>query len=91
MVILSWTVPLSYGVGLTNPQQFVRVDMGQYNGEATLPAPGVGAVFYGGVDNTLYFFFDAETDTLIMTNNKIKVLDQPLDIDAPLFRIKVVD
>ena len=84
---ISRTVPLSYGVGLTNPQQKVY---GGSAGNVVIAAPGVDGVFYGGVDNTLYFFFDAETDTLIMTNNNIKVLDQPLDIDAPLFRIKVV-
>jgi len=81
---ISRTVPLSYGVSLTNPERMI-------SGAASMPAPGVDGVFYTGVDEDLYFFFDAETDTLIMTNNRLKILDMPLDIDAPLFRFKQLD
>jgi len=81
---VSGTIPLSYGVSLSSPVQIVY-----YNGSAyDLPAPGLDGVFYGGIDERTWYFFDAETGSLITTNLKITFIDQPLDISVPQLRIK---
>ena len=82
---ISRTIPLSYGVSITNPQQALV----EFAGDPVLPAPGLDGVFYTGVDKTAWYFFDAETDALITTNMRMTFLDRPLDIDVPLLKIKV--
>ena len=84
---VSSTIPLSYGVGLTNPRQIIDWDDDEY----VLPAPGIDAVFYGGVDQSAWYFFDAETDALITTNMNITFMDQPLDIKVPKLTIKLAE
>ena len=91
---ISSTVPLSYGVSLTSPMMpfegIIHLDGGgdssvAYVEDLVLPAPGVDGVFYAGVDEDLYFFFDAETDALVMTNNRLSFSDKPIALyaDAP--------
>jgi hypothetical protein len=80
------TVPLSYGVGLTSP---VR----EYNtsGQGANPlgaAPGVDGVYYTGTDPSVHFCFDAETDAMIVFNQKFVYYDKPLNLDAPRLILK---
>lgn len=82
---VSSTIPLSYGVALSNPEQIVYYNNGAYQ----LPAPGLDGVFYGGVDRRTWYFFDAQTDALVTTNMNISFIDQPLDIKAPKLTIKL--
>lgn len=75
------TVPLSYGVSLTNPQQY-------YSNGATLPAPGVDGVYYSGADPSVHYCFDAETGALITFNLRFVHYDMPLDLDVPRLRLE---
>lgn len=81
------TVPLSYGVSITNPARIADI-----GGEPDLvmPAPGLDGVFYTGVDPTLYFCFDSETDALILfALGNSTIYDKPLDADVPRLRLEV--
>jgi hypothetical protein len=79
------TIPLSYGVSLTNP---MRVYTEEY-GDPVMPAPGVDSVFYSGTDPSVHYCFDAETDTLVTFNTKFVHYDRPLNVDAPRLRLEV--
>lgn len=79
------TVPLSYGVSLTNPSEKVT---GRW-GNVTMPAPGLDAVYYTGTDPTVHFCFDAETDALVTFNVEFVYYDKPLNVDAPRLRLEV--
>ena len=83
---VSSTIPLSYGVGISNPKQIVDSN---HVDDTVIPAPGLDGVFYSGVDERAWYFFDAETDTLITTNLLISFMDQPLDINVPQMEIKI--
>ncbi len=75
------TYPLSIAVAMSNPVQ-VRT------GPVVVPAPGVDGVYYNGVDASLYYAFDAETDALIMWTVDFVAYDQPLQIDVPRLHIE---
>ena len=79
---ISRTYPISIAVGMTNPSQKII-------GPVVVPAPGIDGVFYNGVDPTLYYCFDAETDAMIMFTTEFIAYDFPLDLDVPLLKIKV--
>lgn len=82
---ISDTIPLSYGVSITNPSRIVDWDEDEY----VIPAPGLDGVFYQGVDETAWYFFCAETGAMVTTNMKVTFLDQPLDIPIPQLKVKV--
>ena len=52
--------PVSMCVGLTSPVQKKKTDLGDYNGEAWVPAPGID-VAYGGGDCSQFYGIDAVT------------------------------
>lgn len=54
-------LPVSYCTGITRPFDKTSVDMGEYGGEAVVPAPGVDGVYYSGGDCQRYYAFDATT------------------------------
>ena len=83
---VSSTVPLSYGVAISNPVQIIN--SGNVD-DAVIPAPSLDGVFYSGIDERTWYFFDAETDTLITTNMNVSFMDQPLDIDVPQMEINI--
>lgn len=68
-----------------------RVERGP-NNRFTRQAPAIDGLYYGsGACNTEYFL-DAETDVLIMVRGlNAFISEQPLDIDVPVFRVKVED
>lgn len=80
------TVPLSYGVSITNPKQRIE---GYGTGDATvvMPAPGSDGVFYAGTSNDVHYCFDAETDALITFNTEFVYYDQPINVEAPELRL----
>lgn len=79
------TVPLSYGVSMTNPE---RREHGG-NGAVSLPAPGVDGVYYAGTDAEVFYCFDAETDALVTFKTNFVHYDQPLDMNVPELKLNV--
>jgi hypothetical protein len=81
------TVPLSYGVSITNPQRVVELGNEQ---DVVMPATGIDGVFYTGADSGLYFCFDTETDALMLFHiGNSTMYDKPLDMDVPRLRLEV--
>lgn len=86
------TVPLSYGVSLTNPMQMIDDPHGGYDaGSRVLPAPGMDGVFYTSTDPSVHFCFDAETNALVTFNTQFVYYDMPLNIAVPELRIRLVN
>ncbi len=58
-------------------------------------APSLDGIYYGGTGASgacdSWFWFDASTNALVETRFKTTVSDQPLAIDVPLIRVKVVE
>lgn len=77
------TVPLSYGVSITNPQQIID----RHEGDVAIPSPGSDGVLYAGTSNDVHYCFDAETDALITFNTEFVYYDQPINVDAPELRL----
>lgn len=81
---VSRTIPLSYGVSITNPAQRITGSWGN----VVMPAPGLDGVFYTGSDPSIHFCFDAETDALITFSCEFVYYDMPLDVEVP--RLKII-
>ncbi len=90
---VSKTMPLSFGVSITNPQQIVVKRFGGVSGNfiRVMSAPAMDGVFYSGADPTLYYFVDAESDTMVHTNMKLTWFDKPLAIEAPKYTFIALD
>ena len=58
-------------------------------------APSLDGIYYGGTGASgacdAWFWFDAGTNALVETRFKITVSDQPLAIDVPEIRVRVLD
>jgi len=77
------TRPVSVCTLMTPPQRLVRGDLGQYNGDFTMPAPSLDGVYGGGECSNNYFFFEASTDAYVEINGMdYFVSDQPLSVEA---------
>lgn len=81
---ISRTYPISIAVAMSNPLQKLSGN----NGNVVVPAPGIDGVYYNGVDPSLYYFFDASTDAMVLLTTDFVALDYPLDVDAPVLNIK---
>lgn len=81
------TYPISIAVAMSSPMQIIT----WVEGTVTIPAPGIDAVYYNGVDPTLYYGFDAETNAMVMWTTEFVAYDAPLDLNVPLLRIKVTE
>lgn len=81
------TIPLSYGVSMTNPKQRIYSS----NGSVVVPAPGLDGVFYTGTDPGVHFCFDAETNALVTFNSLFVYYDAPLDLDVPRLRLEIIE
>ncbi len=61
-------------------------DVSMGNGRVVLQAPSLDGIYYGGAGasgGNNWFFFDAQTDALIILYDvKLFVADQPLKVDA---------
>lgn len=84
---ISRTYPISIGVGMTSPERWVAVPDDGTIYKVKSVAPGIDGVFYNGVDPTLYYCFDAETDAMIMFTTEFLAYDKPLAIEVPQLRI----
>lgn len=88
---------LGYYTASTPPQPYCgaltptdRVE-DRMDGDLVRGAPSLDGI-YGGGDCATYYFFDAVTDTIIMTQMRLRILDAPLaGIDAPHLTIEVVE
>lgn len=58
-------LPVSYCVGLTPPETTTRVDLGDANGDAVVPAPGVDGAYYSGAQCNTYYGFTADTGAYV--------------------------
>jgi hypothetical protein len=77
---ISRTYPISISVAMSNPQR--------YYSSIALPAPGIDAVYYNGVDPVLYYFFDASTNAMCLLRGELWLaFDAPLALDVPQLRI----
>ena len=70
------TYPISIAVAMSNPEQIKSSS----NGKVSIPAPGIDGVYYNGVDPSLYYAFDAETDAMILFTHDFLAYDKPLDL-----------
>jgi hypothetical protein len=82
---ISRTYPISISVAMSNPVRYFE------NG-ATLPAPGIDAVYYNGVDPVLYYFFDASTNAMCLLRGELWLaFDAPLALDVPQLKIETTN
>lgn len=62
------------------------------NGKVTRQAPAIDGLYYGAGACDLYYFFDAETDAMIMIKGlNILMSEQPMSLDAEPISIKSAD
>lgn len=58
-------LPVSYCASVTRNYDVKEADLGDYNGDMMVPAPGVDGVWYSGGQCNQYYGFDATTGTYI--------------------------
>ena len=58
-------LPVSYCAALTPTYEFAKRDVGDFNGDILVPAPGVDGVYYSGGQCSAYYGKDASTNQYI--------------------------
>lgn len=75
-------LPVSYCASLTPTYGFEHRDVGQYDGEVMVPAPGVDGVYYSGGQCQAYYGLDASTgqymEYTVGTGISALVFEQPM-------------
>lgn len=82
---ISRTYPISIAVAMSTPARVYKSG----HGNVVIPSPGIDGVFYNGVDPTLYYCFDAQTDAMILFTTEFIAYDYPLDLDVPILKLIV--
>lgn len=73
---------------LSNPEQLVKSDLGEFNGETTMPSPSEDGSY--GTNGDAVFGFTPE-DICIETNMKFITATVPLHFKNPVNRLAIID
>ena len=81
-------LPVSYCVGLEEPYEKIRLDLGEFGGDTVVPKRSQDGVYYGGCDARTRYFRTADTGAFVEVSGlNTFVTDQPIDIEVAELRL----
>jgi hypothetical protein len=84
--------PVNICVAITPPVRLEHADLGQYNGDIPVPAPGIDGVYYSGAACDSHYFWDAATGRYVEIGNlPFFITDAPLRLDVPRIEVDMQD